>query len=47
MKKLVLLLFVFSTQFNFAQNTINLGDFDEVKVFDKIENSVVPVVKEI
>jgi hypothetical protein len=42
MKKLVLLLFVFSTQFNFAQNTINLGDFDEVKVFDKIEVTLMP-----
>ncbi|RBN49893.1 head GIN domain-containing protein [Flavobacterium psychrolimnae] len=36
MKKLVIIAFVFLSQFTNAQVTRNLGDFDEVKVFDKI-----------
>ena len=36
MKKLVIIAFVLLTQFTNAQVTRNLGDFDEVKVFDKI-----------
>ena len=36
MKKLVIIAFVFFSQFANAQVTRNLGDFDEVKVFDKI-----------
>jgi hypothetical protein len=36
MKKLVLIAFVLLSQITFAQVTRNLGDFDEVKVFDKI-----------
>lgn len=35
-KKLVIIAFVFLSQFTNAQVTRNLGDFDEVKVFDKI-----------
>ena len=36
MKKLVIIGFVFLSQLTNAQVTRNLGDFDEVKVFDKI-----------
>jgi hypothetical protein len=36
MKNLVIIAFVFLSQFTNAQVTRNLGDFDEVKVFDKI-----------
>ena len=36
MKKLVIIAFVFLSQITNAQVTRNLGDFDEVKVFDKI-----------
>lgn len=36
MKKLVIIALVFLSQFTNAQVTRNLGDFDEVKVFDKI-----------
>ncbi|SDH46673.1 Putative auto-transporter adhesin, head GIN domain [Flavobacterium omnivorum] len=35
-KRLVIIAFVFLSQFTNAQVTRNLGDFDEVKVFDKI-----------
>ena len=36
MKKLVIIVFVFLCQIATAQVTRNLGDFDQVKVFDKI-----------
>ncbi|RYJ53270.1 DUF2807 domain-containing protein [Flavobacterium petrolei] len=36
MKRLVIIAFVFLSQFTNSQVTRNLGDFDEVKVFDKI-----------
>ena len=36
MKKLVIIAFVFLSQLTNAQVTRNLGDFDQVKVFDKI-----------
>ena len=36
MKKLVIIAFVFLSQITNAQVSRNLGDFDEVKVFDKI-----------
>ena len=42
MKKIVLLTFVFITQINFAQVTIDLGDFDRVKVFDKLSVKLIP-----
>ncbi len=35
-KKLVIIAFVLLTQITNAQVSRNLGDFDEVKVFDKI-----------
>ena len=42
MKKLVIITFVFLSQFTNAQVTRNLGDFDEVKVFDKINVKLIP-----
>jgi len=37
MKKIVLVAFLMLSQLNFAQDkTVNLGDFDQVKVFDRI-----------
>lgn len=36
MKRIVLVFFVFLAQFNFAQTTVVLKDFDDVKVFDKL-----------
>lgn len=37
MKKIVLVAFLMLSQVNFAQDkTVNLGDFDQVKVFDRI-----------
>lgn len=42
MKKLVIIAFVFLSQIINAQVTRNLGDFDEVKVFDKISVKLIP-----
>lgn len=41
MKRIILVGFVFFTQFNFAQTTIELKDFDDVKVFDKLSVTLV------
>ncbi len=42
MKKIILMLFVFATQLNFGQTTIKLDDFDELKVFDQLNVTLVP-----
>ena len=42
MKKVVIIAFVFLSHFTNAQVTRNLGDFDEVKVFDKINVKLIP-----
>jgi Putative auto-transporter adhesin, head GIN domain len=42
MKKIVLIVFVMIWQINFSQTTLNLGDFDEVKVFDQLNVTLVP-----
>jgi hypothetical protein len=42
MKKLVIIAFVLLTQITNAQVSRNLGDFDEVKVFDKINVKLIP-----
>lgn len=44
MKKIVLAAFLMLSQMNFAQEKItkNLGDFDEVKVFDRISVQLIP-----
>ena len=45
MKKLVIIAFVFLTQLINAQVTRSLGDFDEVRVFDKINLKLIPASK--
>lgn len=42
MKKIILMLFVFATQLNYGQTTIKLNDFDELKVFDQLNVTLVP-----
>ncbi|HAH55780.1 MAG TPA: DUF2807 domain-containing protein [Flavobacterium sp.] len=42
MKKIVLIVFVMISQINFSQTTLNLGDFEEVKVFDQLNVTLVP-----
>lgn len=42
MKKIILIAFVMISQFNFSQTTINLGDFDALKVFDQLNVTLVP-----
>jgi hypothetical protein len=42
MKRIILVVFVLLTQFNYGQTTINLGDFDEIKVFDQLNVTLVP-----
>ncbi|SHF84672.1 Putative auto-transporter adhesin, head GIN domain [Flavobacterium fluvii] len=42
MKKIILMLFVFATQLNFGQTTIKLNDFDELKVFDQLNVTLIP-----
>src|SRR6478609_9887401 len=41
MKRIILVGFVFFAQFTFAQTTIVLGDFDDVKVFDKLSVTLI------
>nr|WP_315200427.1 DUF2807 domain-containing protein [uncultured Flavobacterium sp.] len=41
MKKIILISFVFISQFTFSQTTIELKDFDDVKVFDKLSVTLV------
>ncbi len=42
MKKIFLLVFVFLTQLNFGQTTIKLESFDELKVFDQLNVTLIP-----
>ncbi len=42
MKKIILMFFVFATQLNYSQTTIKLEDFDELKVFDLLNVTLVP-----
>ena len=42
MKRIILVVFVLLTQLNYSQTTINLGDFDEIKVFDQLNVTLVP-----
>ncbi|MBF4472782.1 head GIN domain-containing protein [Flavobacterium sp. HJJ] len=41
MKRIILISFVFLAKFSFAQTTIELKDFDDVKVFDKLSVTLV------
>lgn len=42
MKKIILIVFVFITQLNYSQTTINLEDFDVLKVFDQLNVTLIP-----
>lgn len=42
MKKIILIAFVMISQFNFSQTTIKLDNFDELKVFDQLNVTLVP-----
>lgn len=42
MKKIILIVFVFITQLNYSQTTINLEDFDALKVFDQLNVTLIP-----
>jgi hypothetical protein len=42
MKKIIVIVSVLLTQITFAQVTKNLGDFNELKVFDKINVKLIP-----
>lgn len=42
MKKIILFAFVMISQFNFSQTTIKLEDFDELKVFDQLNVTLIP-----
>ena len=42
MKRIILVVFVLLTQLNYGQKTVNLDDFDEIKVFDQLNVTLVP-----
>ena len=42
MKRIFLVVFVLLTQLNYGQKTINLDDFDEIKVFDQLNVTLIP-----
>jgi hypothetical protein len=42
MKRIILVIFVLLTQLNYSQTTINLGDFDKIKVFDQLNVTLIP-----
>lgn len=42
MKKIILIIFVLLTQLNYSQTTIKLDDFDELKVFDQLNVTLIP-----
>lgn len=41
MKRIILVVFVLLTQINYGQKTINLDDFDELKVFDQLNVTLI------
>jgi hypothetical protein len=41
MKRIILVSFVFLSQFTFSQTTIELKDFDDIKVFDKLSVTLI------
>jgi hypothetical protein len=41
MKKIILLLVVLGTQFNYAQTTVKIDDFNDLKVFDKLSVTLI------
>ena len=42
MKKIILMVFMLVTQLNYSQTTIKLDNFDELKVFDQLNVTLVP-----
>ena len=42
MKRIILVVFVLLTQLNYSQTSIKLGDFDEIKVFDQLNVTLIP-----
>jgi hypothetical protein len=42
MKRIILVVFVLLTQLNYSQTTINLGDFDKIKMFDQLNVTLIP-----
>lgn len=42
MKKIILIAFMLLTQLNYSQTTIKLEDFDELKVFDQLNVTLIP-----
>ena len=42
MKRIILVVFVLLTQLNYSQTTIKLDDFDELKVFDQLNVTLIP-----
>jgi len=42
MKRIFLVVFVLLTQLNYGQKTIDLDDFDEIKIFDQLNVTLVP-----
>jgi hypothetical protein len=42
MKNIIFMVFMLLTQLNYSQTTINLGDFDEIKVFDQLNVTLIP-----
>ncbi len=42
MKKIILMAFVMISQLNYSQTTIKLDDFDELKVFDQLNVTLIP-----
>ena len=42
MKKIILIAFVMISQMHFGQNTINLADFEDIKVFDQLNVTLIP-----
>ncbi len=45
MKKIILITFVMISHFSIGQTTINLGDFDALKVFDQLNVTLVPATE--
>ena len=42
MKNIIFMVFMLLTQLNYSQTTINLGDFDKIKVFDQLNVALIP-----
>ena len=42
MKRIILVVFMLLTQLNYGQKTVNLDDFDEIKVFDQLNITLIP-----